>query len=243
MKNVKLIKMIIPKSQIAALSDAKKKQLLMLMGMMRDLNLLQKMLLYIAQSKTSTEPEEDAKETTVAFFLKNLISKIYEMYIFFNNSGIKSDRINFSDELQKKRKAVDDFYKAKGVREIFSFIRNKFGFHYGYENDIDGLIAEAFEDEDFVMWLSPQNSTNEIFPSLDKISLKVIITEMRRLGFTENLFNTLLALSIEAANIFREFYVLYLSESFNLNPSKGQAMAINALTLNDVSLPLIIDNN
>lgn len=178
MKDVELAKFIIPKTELAKLDKKQSKRLVMFSFVIRDLDLLQKILIYIGNGEPETEPERAAKNSLLFFFLKTLISKINEMWDFLQKNKI----LNGLDDL-----SVDDvnvFYSDKKTEEIFGFIRDKFGFHYEYQNDVDKPILDALNKLDyFEAWLSTKDSGNEIFQSANSSVLLVIFEKMRELGF------------------------------------------------------------
>ena len=68
----------------------------------------------------------------------------------------------------------EKFFSDKKVKDIFAFIRDKFGFHYEYQNDVDEMIENASKQfSEFEMWLS-DDSANEIFASSNAVMLEVV---------------------------------------------------------------------
>lgn len=244
MSKIKLQKIKIPQSEISKLSNQDKKRLVMLSAMLRDLNFLQKNLLFVGNVQTPSEVELDAKETMVASILKNLISRIYEMHQFINNNGLGSTvKKSSNQDLKKKLKMINCFFSDAKVSKLFDFIRNKFGYHYEYKNDIDDAISKSLAELDYEMWLSPDNSANEIFPSLDKVVLNTICAKMKELGYegnTQELFDKLFSLMVNACDLFRKFCVLYITIIFNFSFSKNQVVEIDAPLLSEVKLPFIV---
>jgi hypothetical protein len=103
--------------------------------------------------------------------------------------------------------------------------------------EIENTI-QCFSELD--MWLS-DDSTNEIFSSSNVITMEVIFSEMRRLGFSgknEVLMHELFRLTVEAARLFREFIVYYIVDKIDWEPR--EQVEIEAPELSQVTLPLIV---
>jgi hypothetical protein len=243
MKKVKLTKLILPKSEIDKLGPQEKKRYIMFTCMVRDLNLLQKCLIFVGNESSSEKPNVSAKTTSSFFFLKTLISKLHEMWTFLSKNNILQDSAGFSKDLREKCDEIENFFSDKKVKDILAFIRNKFGFHYEYWDDVDVMIEEASKQfSEFEIWLS-EDSANEIFVSSNAVMLEVIFSEMKRLGFlgrTESLMHQLYGLAVTGARLFREFSVLYLAEAFPVKWERREQVVVEAPTLSQVKLPLIV---
>ena len=216
----------------------------MLTLILRDLNLLQKCLIYIGNKKHFEKPLVSSKTTTSFFFLKTLISKIHEMWTFLNRNEILNNRSTFSNELNAKIDEIQSFFSDRKVADIFSFIRNKFGFHYEYLDDVDILLDEAIKSFDNLeMWLSTCDSGNEIFASSNAVMISVIFSEMNKLGFEgdkQELMNKMFNLALNAARIFREFSLFYIVEAFSIKWRQEEEIEVNVPILSNVELPLIV---
>lgn len=241
---IKLSKLVLEREELNKMSPKEKKRYIMLTCILRDLNLLQKYLVYSYNKKPSKEPLVSANTTVGFFFLKTLMSKIHEMWTFLDKNKILDDCSTFSNELKAKRGEIQNFFSDRKVKEIFSFIRNKFGFHYEYWDDVDLLIDEATKLFDqLVMWLSTEDSGNEIFASSNAIMIYVIFLKMRNLGFEgdeQKLMDKILDLALNAARIFREFSVSYIVEAFSINWRQEEEIEIDAPSISEVHLPLIV---
>ncbi len=244
MKRIKLTKLTLPQTEINKMDKKEKKRYIMFTCILRDLNLLQKCLVYIGNDKQTNEPYASANATISFFFLKTLISKIHEIWVFLKENKVDCDYTKFSSDLKNKIDDIKSFFAEKKVEGIFSFIRNKFGFHYEYWNDVDELIDNASKDfTQFEIWLSPQDSANEIFASPNSVILKVILLEMHKLGFPgdeKKLINTLFDLALEGARLSREFSVFYLSEVFPIKWEQKEEIEIEVPLMSEVQLPLIV---
>lgn len=244
MKKVKLTKVVLTQSEINKLDEKEKKRFIMIASIMRDLNLLQKCLVYINNNKPTDEPSMLANTTIHLFFLKTLIAKIHEMWVFLQRNKVLDENQNFSADLEKKSDEIKKFFCDEKIKNIFLFIRNKFGFHYEYWDDVDELIATALADVDcYEAWLSSDNSANEIFATSNLVIWKVVVKEMQTLGFSgdeKQLMKTLAELSLKGARIFREFSTFYLAEAFSVKWEQHKEMEIDAPLISEVTLPLIV---
>jgi len=244
MTKVKLTKVVIPQSEIIRMDEKMKKRFIMFTCIMRDLNLLQKCLAYTSNNKPKKEPSISANTTINFFFLKTLISKTHEMWSFINRNKVLDDYQKFSDDLKKKIYDIENFFSDKKVENIFSFIRNKFGFHYEYWDDIDKSIDNAFKKFDhYEAWLSSKDSANEIFSSSNAVILQVIFSEMQQLGFVgdeKQLMDIIFKLTLKIARLFQEFSTFYLTEAFSVKWEQQKEMEIDVPLISEVTLPLII---
>jgi len=244
---VKLNHVIIPKQFICNMSKGQKRRYLMITNMLRDLNLLHKLLLFSGNNKNSDEATTSANVTISFFVLKTLISKNHEMWVFFKNEKLNEE--SFNSDLSNLQREVLKFFGATQNENIFYFIRNKFGFHYESDpkhfKDIESLINEAMNSHEMDMWLSSTDSGNEIFSSSNAIMFKVIFEEMRKNGFEgdeQALMNKLFELTTKASQIFQEFYKIYLIEIVlegAQHEDKGE-FKVKAPLLSEVNLPLIV---
>jgi hypothetical protein len=242
MEKIKLTKLTLSQEESNKLDPKQKKRFLMFTCFIRDLNLLQKCLLYANNGKTTDEIQESAKTTISFFFLKTLISKIHEMWFFLNRNKVLDDYPQFSDTLKEKIKPIQDFFSEED--NILAFIRNKFGFHYEYWNDIDQEIDTSFQKiKTYEAWLSSENSANEIFSSSNAIILDVIFSKMKNLGFSgdeKQLMGELFKLTLKFANLFRDFTVYYLTEVFPIKWEQEKELETEAHRISEILLPLIV---
>jgi len=243
MKKVKLIKLVLPKTEMDKLGPQEKKRYLMFTCMVRDLNLLQKCLIFVGNESSSDPPSVSARTTINFFFIKTLISKIHEMWAFLTKNEVLEVADSFSRELKEKCNRIENFFSDNKVRDIFAFIRNRFGFHYEYWDDVDQMIEDASKKfSEFEMWLS-EDSANEIFASSNAIILEVIFLEMKRVGFAgdaKSLMEELFDLTLKGSALLRDFSVLYLAEAFPIKWEQREEVLIEAPQYSQVKLPLIV---
>jgi hypothetical protein len=243
MANVKLTKLVLPQPELRKLNPKEKKRYIMFSLMLRDLNLLQKCLVFCANQSPSDAPSRSAKTTTSVFFLKTLISKIHEMRIFFDKNNVMAN-VAQSTELMNLATEVNNFFSEPKIIGICSFIRNKFGFHYEYQDDVDTLIDDVLNQfTEFEIWLSLEDSGNEIFSSSNDVIIKAIFSEMTRLGFSgndENLLDQLFSVAVRGARILREFSVSYVVDALPVRWVQKEKIEIVAPFYSEVKLPLIV---
>jgi hypothetical protein len=244
MKKIKLTKLTLSQEELNKLSKKQKKRFIMFTCIIRDLNLLQKCLSYIRNDKRTEDPFHSANVIMGLFFLKTLVSKIHEMWFFLKKNKITNDRCTFSPDLKNKIDEIILFFDDKKTEKIFTFIRNKFGFHYEYYNNVDELIENALKDFDcYEVWLSSENSANEIFSSTNAVILRVIFSRMTKLGFqgdAQALMNALFDLSVKGARLFQEFSVHYLTEISDIKWEQQTNIEIDVPLISEVKLPLIV---
>lgn len=242
-----LNKLVISGDSVRGMTKSQKRQYLMVTNMLRDLNLLQKLLLFTNNNERPDEPTESANTTISFFFLKTLISKCNEMWEFMEKEGLLQEE--FVGKLKELRKEVDDFFSIRGNRDIFSFIRNKFGFHYEadprHKKEIEDLMEPAMNDHEMDMWLSSEDSGNEIFSSSNAVMLKVIFQRMRDNGLRGNeeaLMSQLFESTLKISRIFREFYLMYMVEIVlkGIRLQDYGTVKIKAPLLSKTRLPLIV---
>jgi hypothetical protein len=165
------------------------------------------------------------------------------MGIFVKKNKIL-DSIGGLDDVTRMSEQVKSFFADQKIDGICSFIRNKFGFHYEHWDEVDGLIEnEAKQFTEFEIWLSTEDSGNEIFASTNAVMLKVIFSEMKKLGFTGDdakLFDDLFELSLRGARILREFTIAYLTGVLSVTWVKTEELEITSPLYSDVKLPLIV---
>lgn len=247
---INMQKVVIPNSEVKKMPDDFKRQYVMFTNMLRDLNLLQKFILFI---KVDNQNEvSNSAFTTLSFFvLKTLTSKINEMWNFIKDKtiGILKNKDTFPKEVTDELTKVEDFFSDPKVEDLFSFVRNKFGFHYDTYQDIVPLISSIMNNfESIDMWLSEDDSANDIFSSSNAIMFQVIFSRMRDKGFLgddKKIMSTLVELTIEAARLLREFCVAYLSFVIlgNVETKQTDKIKVVATLLSEVKLPLIVTKN
>lgn len=238
--NIKFTKLVLEKQDFNKLSPKYKKRYIMLTFILRDLNLLQKCLVYSGNNEHSENPLLAATTTTWIFFLKTLISKCYEIWTFLTKNKVLADISTLSSELTTITNDIQNFFSDKKVEEIFSFIRNKFGFHYEYFDDVDSLIDDGIQLIDQLeMWLS-EDSGNEVFEFSDKLILNVIVAKMKALGFQGDNINKIHELALTAARLSRDFCVLYIAEAFPVRRRLEQKIEIDVPSILEVHLPFIV---
>lgn len=194
----------------------------MLTSLVRDVTLLSKLLHYTRNKKHKEDVLQYANTAASLFFLTTFISKIYGMWIFLDKNQILGELNgkNNSIELQKSIGSINSFFNDTKKKGIFEFIRHSFSCHYEYMNHIDPIISNVFDkfgDDDFQVYLTENDSANDIFPSLNSVILMSIFQKMDELKFSatdEQKLKILFSLAGEGAKLVMEFCPTYLTESF-----------------------------
>ena len=98
------------------------------------------------------------------------------------------------------------------------------------------------------MWLSEDDSGNEIFDSTNAIMMDVILRKMEELGFkgdNQQLLPQLFDLTLKAAKLFREFCILYFTDSIldGIDYKDESGGKIRATSLSRVNLPFFVIND
>lgn len=246
MGKVKLVRLSLPKSERRKMSATEKKRYIMFAFILRDLNLIQKCLIYSRNDTPAVQLLDSANTTASVFFMKTLISKIHEMRKFMEKNKVVTDTATYSPELKDSVKRIDDFYSDSKVRNIFAFVRDKMGFHYEHKKDIDALIEtvfDSFDDNEFSMWLSETDSGNDIFVSATTLTMSVILKQMQIEGFQGDdltRMEKLFTLSLGAARLFQNFSSLYLAEAFNVQWNQDESIEVDVPVISTVTLPVIV---
>ena len=239
-------KIVIPKDEVNKMSRPIRKQYLMLTNMLRDLNLLQKFLVFTKPDKELGKISDLAVTTTGFFLLKLLISKEYEIWQFIKDERILDKKHKFTKRVKDELENIERTFSDKKVRMLFCFIRNKFGFHYDTRPDMEVEINEAMSSlPKITMWLSTDSSGNDIFDSSNEVMLKVIFSKMMVLGFkgdSEELLGQLFKLTTTIAGFFQKFCTIYLGDVIlkNINSRVEDKISVRAPLLSKVNLPLIV---
>ena len=113
MGKVKLVKLILPQAEIEKLTAKDKKRYVMFTSMLRDLNLLQKCLVFVGNVDSSDTPSKSAKTTIAFFFLKTLISKIHEMGVFLEKTKVVESVGSLNDVRGNGRPSQRLFWRSE----------------------------------------------------------------------------------------------------------------------------------
>jgi hypothetical protein len=246
---ITLEKLIISNADIINMTPEIKRQYLMFTSMLEDLNLLQKLLLYIKIENQENEIARAAFLPPSLFVLKTLIGKIVEIWDFINSeaTGILTHKEDFPEGVKTEMEKVELFFSDDKTNDLFQFIRDKLAFHYDTYPDIIQPISDFMNihPEGMHMWLCRTDSGSDIFASTNEVVLGIIFQRMNINGFTgnnKNLMDKLVGLTIQVARDLREFCVQYLS-SVILNNIKLQPMGkkdICVPSLAEIKLPLLV---
>jgi hypothetical protein len=243
-------KLVLTKAEINSLSARNKKRLLMLTSMIRDMDLYRKILVYSRKQKTGCEKLDEVILVTLVFSTsKMLISKIYEIWQFLECEKISEEKSRFSSNLLYYWNKIETFFSIAKNKELFCFVRNKFGFHFDHYQEIEKYIEKAMDEVgDLEFWMGSDSSGNDIFSSSNTIMLIVLRNKMIELGFIgdeEELIDQLQKLPIAISYNVNEFCKGYLTEII-LEGKNFIQKSIDKITvplLSEVSLPLIVKND
>jgi len=244
---IEFTKLVIPNDAVCQMTRPQKRQYLMITNMLRDLSLLQKLLLFVGNNDRPDEPSESANTTISFFFLKTLISKNYEMWEFMEKEGLRSEGLG--ESLDNMRREIIDFFEEESHQDIFSFIRNKFGFHYEsdpkFRGELEDLIEPAMNNHEMDMWLSGEDSGNDIFGSSNAVMIKVIFQRMKDSGLSGDdkaLMDQLFELTLKISSIFREFCLEYMLAVVlkDIKLHDRGTKKVRAPLLSRTKLPLIV---
>lgn len=249
-KTLEFHQLILPKETVKSLSPRDKKRLLMLMNMMRDMDLYRKMFVYGGKQKTGHEKLDEAVFVTLIFSIsKILISKVYEIWKFLESEKIVKEKEGFSADLLRRWNDVEAFFSEEKNKQLFCFIRNKFGFHFEHYQEIEAYIEKAMEEVgDLEFWMGSDNSGNDVFTSSNTVMLIVLrnkMTELRFVGNEEELIGQLQRLPIVISYSIKEFCTGYLTEILLKGKSfqQKQTITVTVPLLSEVNLPLIVKND
>jgi len=249
-RKLKFSLLVLPKDKVEKFSPRDKKRLLMLTNMLRDMDLFRKMLVFVKEQKTGSKQLDEAAFVTLAFsFTKILISKVYEIWEFLNSENIELEKTSFSISLSEWWGEVENFFHEKKNKELFCFIRNKFGFHFDHYIDLEPYIEAAMNEVgDLEFWMGNDSSGNDVFASSNTVMLTVLRNKMLELGFVgneEELIGQLQRLPIQISHSMNEFCKGYLTEILLKEHVFHEkfTIAVNAPLWSEVSLPLIVYND
>ena len=187
-------------------------------SMFRDLDIYGKLLLFISNTSTANKVESADKAGNIIFILIKYISSIHEMLLFMEKDVIGKEEIvgilNEQIELKNNADQIIKEYKAKH-KKIYSFIRNKYGFHYGQKQGLEPSICEAVKDcDELEIYLSNTLSGNDVFASTSKIVIATIYDEMKKNRFPDKSSQELLKILVDSASDvgekLKDFYRKYL---------------------------------
>lgn len=249
-KTLEFHQLVLPKETVESLSARDKKRLLMLTSMMRDMDLYRKMFVYGGKQKTGHEKLDEAVFVTLIFSIsKILMSKVYEIWKFLESEKIGKEKTGFSTDLLGRWNEIEAFFSEEKNKKLFSFVRNKFGFHFDHYPEIESYIEDAMKEVgDLEFWMGSDSSGNDVFASSNTVMLTVLRNKMTELGFVgseEELIGQLQKLPIVISYSMNEFCKGYLTEVLLKGKSFQQKLTVvvTAPLLSEVNLPLIVKND
>ena len=174
-----------------------------------------------------------------------LASKLYEAGVFL----CKEELLWVVPcSLQETRDKVATFY-ARSEVWILKFIRDKFTFHYDTWKDLDPKIDKAFRGfPEATMWLSEDDSGNEVFSSTNSVIMEVLYNEAKaqEAGFSGDkgaFLRSLLDMVLDGAEVVAKFGRGYISQCFPGTWEKEDCEEVEAVVGEEVVLPTVIARN
>jgi len=200
-------------------STGNKRRFLMLTAMLRDLIVFHKLFMYLffGSGKKQDQVSAAGSSTIQQSVTLVLAAKLFEMYKFVKND-IACESPAIALELQDRLKKLLEYFSAeeKRVSRLLAFIRDKLAFHYERQKDVEAMLAQEFDGLDsFNMWLSGTDSTNEVFAGTNEIMWRLVLEQMRQVGFEgdrQQLMNAFIDVIKEASVLLRGFVAKYTRE-------------------------------
>lgn len=250
-QKIKYTRLFLQRDEIAKIKPLYRKRYVMLTSIVRDVTLLSKCLHYVGNKKPKEEILQYANTMASLFFLTTLISKIYEMWVFITRNNILKElqQRNNSTELKKSIDDINTFFSNTQKKGVFEFIRHSFSCHYGYKSHIDPIISGAFDkfgDNNFQVYLTENDSANNVFPSVNSVIMMSIFQKMDELQFVatnEQKIKILFSLTGEGAKLVMEFCPIYLTEVFSIKwEKKAEEIEMEVPEISTIELPIITKN-
>ena len=248
-KTLEFTRLILPGSVARGLSSHHKQRLVMLTSMMRDLDLFRKLIVYASRSqKTGIQSLDQASSATLLLSFANiLISKEFEIWEFLEKENIEAEKAAFSADLLARWEKIVDFFNDPKKKDLFHFVRNKFGFHYDWYENLHSYIDNAMaEIGDLEFWMCNDMSGNDVFVSSDVVMLTVVCKKMTELGFVgtdkelvKELYKLAIEISVQINEFCKEYFVKVLAKNLQFSDDGVRVLA-NVPSLSEVNLPLVV---
>ena len=234
------MKLTLSTSELKKLTERQRKQYVMLTGILRDLLLLQKLLIFNTDEREGNEVLRSACAAQSLFLVSVLASKLHEAGAFLCKEELLTA---VPGSLQETKDKVTAFYARPHVR-ILKFIRDKFAFHYDTRADLDPKIDAAFRElPQATMWLSKDDSGNDVFSSTNDVISEVLYREAQALGFLGDrpaFLKHLLGMVIDGARVVANFGRGYLACCFPVTWEEAGSEEVEAVLCDKVILPSVI---
>ena len=150
----------IEKSVIEKMTEHERKFFIVSGHVLNEINFFGKILLWtIPHNKCESKLHDQASATQQLASAKVLAGKLYESWGVIQKLYLKTKLSSETDDLleEESKKALIELKKYFGKQNLIASIRNKFSFHYDY-NDLNSAFSEMAENEDWNIYLSEQNS-------------------------------------------------------------------------------------
>ena len=213
-KQITLKKLILSKEDVSRMEPGQLRHYFIITNILHDLDFYGKLLIFIVNSPAPSRVENYGKAVSQIFILIKYISSIYEMFKFLKKDVI--GKVDERSDLKAEANKIIMGYKSN-YEEIYCFIRNKYGFHYEWQKDLEPFICEAVKEYgELDIYLSDILSGNDVFASSSAVVFMTIINKMKKHGYhnknTKEIFEDLRNSTINIGEQLRKFYRRYLVE-------------------------------
>lgn len=159
-----LTKINIKNSDLKIYNENEQIFFIQLTNFLNEINILQKTLIISNNNLDNLDKIHKRAQTAQSmFFLKILIGKLNEGWVFFNSSffGTKLSKEYKNKFSPSGKNSLSSLKKHFSQKNMFNYIRNKYSFHYDNEN-IKEEINSRSKDEIFNIYIA-QNFANCLY--------------------------------------------------------------------------------
>lgn len=228
--------------KIRLLSDGDKRRLVLILLMLSDLNVVQKLLAFVQNSSESDFEVYRCAQVNYSFFLiYTLVGKLLEIRKFFKRENLFTDK-----EFSKSPEIIDKW-------KTLEFIRNKVAFHYESDlkrkGEVEKLMSAVLNEmKEFNVWFSPNNYANTFFNGVDEATINLIIKEsqQRENGLKElnekEKFEEILKCVLDLAGVYKNKLGDWLKTFVekDIEFVNGNKVLLTVPKLSEAKIPLII---
>lgn len=207
-KQIRLKKLILSKEDALKMSPWQLRQYFIITNILHDLDFYGKLLVFITRTPACNRVENEGKAVSQIFILIKYISSVYEMFEFLKKDVVgKFDKqSDLRDEATKIIKGYKNNYE-----KIYSFIRNKYRFHYEWQDDLEPFFCEAVKEYgNLDVYMSDVLSGNDVYSSSGAIVFATIISKMKKHGYSNKTSKGIFDdLAISVTNIGQQLKMFY----------------------------------
>ncbi len=226
---MKLYKFDIPKSKLCSIPKKERVFFVQLMNFANDINALQKMMFFSAETDTDNDIVESAQNAQTLLLVKTLAVKLWEGWKLLKREFLETGD-NLPQEfqhgceeltvagLESFKLGVESFNELaeylKPENNIIRLIRNRFGAHYSKESSkkIGQLIEDASKSEIYPVFLSEAhgNCFYQMSHGLSNKSMLELICESQSLDAGDKPMRILLRDVVRVTGLFLDFIGSYI---------------------------------